>query len=132
MATTLQNIISTLRASAVLDPVKINAGITDGLEPPYANLMDFAFTLDRDTGGPATRNSTFRLVVTARNVEIAEDIAGRLDALIDQGGEAPTITPTAISSFQVGYKIGQEQLYQWVVDMSYELAENIDAVNLDD
>jgi hypothetical protein len=125
--TTLQNILATLRGADILPPAKVNYGITDGLEPPYISVDGFEFEQVYQTCGPATRHSTFHVIVVDKNADAAQVTAQAVLALLDT---SKTLTPKTSECLLISYKIGQsivgdKALYQWVVDTYWRLDENI-------
>lgn len=118
--------MSALRAAEFLPAAKVNYGTTDGLEPPYISVADYRHTLDYDTGGPALKRATFAVRVIDKSQDDAETLAGQVDDLINNNLD---LTPSTIGCLQTSYAVGQlaERLYQFGVEIAYELTEDIPA-----
>src|SRR3954453_898977 len=104
MATTLQNIISTIRDIRAVDPAKVNYGITDNLQPPYVNVLNYEHTITYDTSGPAIKDATYVVMVVDKSQDNAEAIATQIDDVLNNSA---TVTPTTMRNLQDSYKVGQ-------------------------
>jgi hypothetical protein len=122
--TTLQNILKGIRDANLLDRSRVNAGWTDSLAPPYVSVTDYSHELTYDTGGPALKEATFKVLVVERGCDEAESLAASVDAAVNLDAG---LTPTAIGVFQETYKSSQmdERLYQWGVEIGYKLTEDL-------
>lgn len=123
--TTLQNIITGLKASGVIDATRVTAGFRfkDGLTPPYVAVLDFEQEPTYDTGGVAYRTATFRVVIIHKDCDQAETLAATVNTFIET---STSLTPKTMRCLQARYRSSQqdENLTQWGVEIVYELTEN--------
>jgi hypothetical protein len=124
MASTLQNIITAIRAANIVPSTKVNYGFSDSTAPPYISVMDYEHTLTYDTSGAVLKDASYLVVVVDQSQDAAETLAASLDAVINNNR---TLTANTIGSFQESYKVGQmgEKLYQFGVEIKYSLQENV-------
>ena len=127
MATTLQNIMTTLRGANILPAAQINYGLSDNLQPPYVALDAYEFTQEYDSCKAEIRKSTFHVIVVAKDADSVQTTAQAFFALLDT---STTLTPQTMRCYLTRYKIGQALegntgLYQWIVDTEWELLESL-------
>ena len=127
MATTLQNILSGIRGANLLDRSKVGAGYKpgpNGNDPPYIAVVGYEHGIEYDTGGPALKEATFKVLVIHRDCDDAEALADQVNGVLDRN---TALTPTCIGVFQEGYTSSQmaENLNQWGVEITYKLTENL-------
>ena len=124
MATTCQNIITTIRAANILPPTQVNTGVTDGLEPPYITLDGFEFEPEYQTAPFPVIHAHFHILCYHNSADNVQALAEKVRGLLNL---STTVTPTTSGCFLLHYRLGQtqENLYVWVVDMEFKLEENI-------
>ena len=126
MATTLQNIMATLQASAIVPGQQVNYGVVDGLQPPYICVTDYEYTQEYQTCRPATRESTFHVMCFAATADAAQDLGQSVMSLLDS---STTLTPQTSRVQLRSYRLGQmpvsPTLYQFVADTEWTLHESI-------
>jgi hypothetical protein len=124
LATTLQNILKGLRNANLLPKGQVNAGITEGLNPPYVSILDYAHELTYDTGGPTMKEAVFKLLVVAKDADAAETLAEAVDTALNTSTD---LTATTMRLLQETYRSSQmdERLQQWGVEIGYKLTEDI-------
>ncbi|QEG27102.1 hypothetical protein GobsT_18550 [Gemmata obscuriglobus] len=104
-------------------PGQVNALTTDNLQPPYIQVAEFVRVPNRDTQN-GVLESTFSVLVVAKNLEEAEDLAENLDSHLTNNYEA---TDQDIGIFQEQYAVGltdPSNLYQVGVKLDYRLFED--------
>src|SRR4051794_25440207 len=126
--TTLQNLMTALRAAAPVDATSINFGWTDGLVPPYVTVTEYSHQIDRDTLN-GVREATFSVLCVGKNVDEAEQTALAVDTILDR---AEGLTPQSVdgvcclqTSWQTGL-VDPVNLYQQGVKLTYQLFEDPD------
>ena len=121
--TTLQQIVSSIRAEEFVPAAKCNAGISVDLKPPYISVYDFKSEYQYDTGGKALRNSVFIVIVVDLSCDSAETLAQQVDEFVNLNS---TITFQTMTTYQIAYESNQMEppLNQWGVKLVYELQED--------
>lgn len=126
--TPLQSIMATVRNANILLPAQVNYGITDNLQPPYISIDGFEYTHEYQTcTTPALRKSLFHVICVDKTADSVQEIGERVISLLD---ESTSVTPETSRCLLQRYKIGQsiigdKALYQWVVDIAFELNESL-------
>lgn len=127
--------MSSIRGASILPEKQVNAGITDGLTPPYIAVLDYEHVPTFDTGGLqqkadgkpcfATKDATFTVLVVAKTSDDAETLAAQVEAFVDLN---TGLTTNCIGCFQENFRSSQmqEKLYQWGVEIEYKLTESYD------
>lgn len=121
--TSLSQLVRTIRNANLIPVTQVNAGFTDGLQPPYISVQDFKYTWDRDTQN-GVRVSTFTVLNVGISLDVAEDMAGKINDLLNDNY---TATDQDIGILQESYEIGNtdpNNLYQYGVVQTYTLFED--------
>lgn len=125
MPSTLDNILTAIRAADIVPDGSVNYGFVNNIGVPRVAVSDYSHVLDYDTSGPVLKTATFTVTVYSQSQTTAESLAELVDAVLNNN---LTLTALTIGCLQTGYRVGQfqgEPLDQYAAQMTYQLTENL-------
>lgn len=121
--TPLQLLLAALRTAFIVDPAKVNFGLADNLQPPYAMVETFDYNTNLSTGPKqGLYEGQFGLVIVGKNIDEAETIALAFDNFLNLNNTVIAGDVPSIGVYKTSWQSGQidpKDLYQSGVRITY-------------